>query len=403
MCGKLKLRGYIMKKTIKDIDVNGKRVLLRVDFNVPLDESGNITDDTRIKVALPTIRHLLMNNAKVIICSHLGRPKGEPNLKYSLLPVAKYLLKELLGRVFFAPDCIGVETKAKVNMLKEGEVLLLENLRFHKEEEENDPLFAKQLAELADIYVNDAFGTAHRKHASTYGVAKLLPNAVGFLMGKEINAINSVIENPERPLVAILGGAKVEDKISLIKNFVTKCNSILIGGGMAFTFLKAKGVEIGSSLVENEKIDVAKQILSLAEKNGVKVVLPVDYLCVKEFSPRAKAIKIEGNIPANLQGLDIGPKTIKLFKEEIKTANSIVWNGPLGVFEFKRFSKGTKEIAKQIIKFRGKAVVGGGDSVSAIKKAGKIDKIYHVSSGGGASLKLMSGESLPGVDVIKNI
>lgn len=236
-----------MKKTIKDIDVNGKRVLLRVDFNVPLDEYGNITDDTRIKLELPTIRHLLMNNAKVIICSHLGRPKGEPNLKYSLLPVAKYLLKELLGRVFFVGDCVGQQVKDKVLTLKEGEVLILENLRFHKEEEANDPIFAKELASIADIYVNDAFGTAHRKHASTYGVAKLLPNAVGFLMGREINVINSVIENPERPLLAILGGAKVEDKITLIKNFVNKCNSIIIGGGMAFTFLKAQGVNVGRS------------------------------------------------------------------------------------------------------------------------------------------------------------
>ncbi len=392
-----------MKKTIKDIDVNGKRVLLRVDFNVPLDEYGNITDDTRIKLELPTIRHLLMNNAKVIICSHLGRPKGEPNLKYSLLPVAKYLLKELLGRVFFVGDCIGQQVKDKVLTLKEGEVLVLENLRFHKEEEANDPIFAKELASIADIYVNDAFGTAHRKHASTYGVAKLLPNAVGFLMGREINVINSVIENPERPLLAILGGAKVEDKITLIKNFVNKCNSIIIGGGMAFTFLKAQGVNVGRSLVEEEKLDVAKEILNLAQKNGVKIVLPVDYMCSKEFSPNAKAIKISGNIPDRLQGLDIGPKTIKLFKEEIKKANSIIWNGPLGVFEFKNFSKGTNAIAKAIIKFKGKVVVGGGDSVSAIKKVGKTEKIYHISSGGGASLKLMGGESLPGVDVISNL
>lgn len=392
-----------MKKTIKDIDVNGKRVLLRVDFNVPLDEYGNITDDTRIKLELPTIRHLLMNNAKVIICSHLGRPKGEPNLKYSLLPVAKYLLKELLGRVFFVGDCVGQQVKDKVLTLKEGEVLILENLRFHKEEEANDPIFAKELASIADIYVNDAFGTAHRKHASTYGVAKLLPNAVGFLMGREINVINSVIENPERPLLAILGGAKVEDKITLIKNFVNKCNTIIIGGGMAFTFLKAKGINVGRSLVEEEKLDVAKEILDLAQKNGVKIVLPVDYMCAKEFSPNARAIKISGNIPDHLQGLDIGPKTIKLFKEEIKKANSIIWNGPLGVFEFKNFSKGTNVIAKAVIKFKGKVVVGGGDSVSAIKKVGNTEKIYHISSGGGASLKLMGGESLPGIEVISNL
>lgn len=392
-----------MKRTIKDIDVSGKKVLLRVDFNVPLDESGNITDDTRIRVEMPTIKYLLQHNAKVIICSHLGRPDGEVNPKYSLLPVAKYLINELLGRVFFVPDCIGTEAKAKASILKEGEVLLLENLRFHREEEANDPFFAKDLASLADIYVNDAFGTAHRKHASTYGVAKLLPNAVGLLMGKEINTIKSVIENPERPLVAILGGAKVADKITLIQNLITKCDSVLIGGGMAFTFLKAKGVNVGKSLVDNEKLDVAREIMKTAEENKVNIVLPVDYLCATEFSPNAKAVKVKGDIPENLQGLDIGAKTIKLFKNEIKKANSVLWNGPLGVFEFKNFCKGTNEIAKQIIKYKGKAVVGGGDSVSAIKKAGNTDKIYHISSGGGASLKLMAGESLPGVDVISEL
>ena len=392
-----------MKKTIKDIDVNGKRVLLRVDFNVPLDENGNILDDTRIRVEMPTIKYLLKNNAKVIICSHLGRPNGEVNKKYSLLPIAKYMVKELLGRVFFSQDCVGVEAQTKAKLLKEGEVLILENLRFHREEEANDPLFAQKLASIADVYVNDAFGTAHRKHASTYGVAKLLPNAVGFLMGKEISVINTVVENPERPLVAILGGAKVDDKIPLIKNLLKKCNTMLIGGGMAFTFLKAKGVEIGNSLVDNTKLDIAKQILILAEKNNVNLVLPVDYMCAKEFSPNAKAVKIKGNIPPIYQGLDIGPKTVGLFKKEIKKAKSIIWNGPLGVFEFKNFSKGTSEIAKCVIKFKGKVVVGGGDSVSAIKKVGNTDKIYHISSGGGASLKLMAGEQLPGVDVIENV
>jgi len=392
-----------MKKTIKDIDVNGKRVLLRVDFNVPLDDAGNILDDTRIRVAMPTIKYLLKNNAKVIICSHLGRPNGEPNKKYSLLPVAKYLVGELLGRVFFASDCVGTEAETKVKLLKEGEVLLLENLRFHKEEEENDVIFSEKLASLADIYVNDAFGTAHRKHASTYGVAKHLPSVVGFLMGKEINAISAVIDEPERPLVAILGGAKVDDKIPLIKNLMSKCDSMLIGGGMAFTFLKASGVKIGNSLVDDSKLDIAKHILILAKQNNVNLILPVDYLCAREFSPNAKAIKIKGDIPDGLQGLDIGPKTIKMFKTEIKNAKSIIWNGPLGVFEFKNFSNGTKEIAKRVIKFKGKAVVGGGDSVSAIKKVGKTEKIYHISSGGGASLKLMAGESLPGVEVISDL
>ncbi|MBE7075022.1 MAG: phosphoglycerate kinase [Clostridiales bacterium] len=392
-----------MKKTIKDIDVNNKRVLLRVDFNVPLDENGFITDDTRIKLELPTIKYLLQQNAKVIICSHLGRPNGEKNQKYSLLPVAKYLVKELLGRVFFVSDCVGDEVEAKTKCLKPGEVLLLENVRFYKEEESNDPIFAKNLARLADIYVNDAFGTAHRKHASTFGVAELLPNAVGFLMGKEINAIKAVIDAPERPLVAILGGAKVSDKITLINHLVEKCNTLLIGGGMAYTFLKAQGVNVGNSLVDDTKIEVAKEILAKAQENNVKIVLPIDYLCATEFSPNARAKKFSGNIPNGWQGLDIGPKTVKLFKKEINNANSIVWNGPLGVFEFKHFCKGTETVAKLVLKFKGKAVVGGGDSVSAIKKVGNTNKIYHVSSGGGASLKLMAGESLPGVAVIEEI
>lgn len=392
-----------MKKTIKDIDVNNKTVFLRVDFNVPLSESGIITDDTRIRLELPTIKYLLQHNAKVVLCSHLGRPKGEKNTKYSLLPVAKYLVKELLGRVFFVSDCVGTEVECKANHLKPGEVLLLENVRFYKEEENNDPLFAKKLAKLADIYVDDAFGTAHRKHASNYGVAKLLPNAVGFLMGKEINAIKSVVDNPEKPLVAILGGAKVSDKITLINHLLDKCNTLLIGGGMAFTFLKAQGVDVGNSLVDDSKIDVAKQIMEKAQNNGVKIVLPVDFLCAKEFSPNAKAKKFKNFVPNDYQGLDIGPKTIKIFKSEIKKANSLIWNGPLGVFEFKNFNQGTIKIAKIVLKFRGKAVVGGGDSVSAIKKVGNTDRIYHVSSGGGASLKLMAGEVLPGVDVIEDL
>lgn len=392
-----------MKRTIRDIDVAGKTVFLRVDFNVPIDENGIITDDTRIRLELPTIRYLLQHNAKVIICSHLGRPNGEKNPKYSLLPVAKYLVKELLGRVFFVGDCIGTEVEVKAKSLKPGEVLLLENVRFYKEEENNDPIFAKKLASLADIYVDDAFGTAHRKHASNYGVASLLPNAVGFLMGKEINAIKSVIDNPERPLVAILGGAKVSDKIQLINHLLDRCNTLLIGGGMAFTFLKAEGINVGNSLVDNEKLDLAKEIIQKAKEKSVKLVLPIDFLCATEFSPNAKAKKFKELIPDGYQGLDIGPKTIKLFKNEIKQAKSIVWNGPLGVFEFKNFNKGTIEVAKMILKFKGKAVVGGGDSVSAIKKVGNTDKIYHISSGGGASLKLMAGENLPGVDVIEDL
>lgn len=392
-----------MKKTIKDVELSGKKVLLRVDFNVPIDENGVITDDTRIKLELPTIKYLLQQNAKLIICSHLGRPNGQKNLKYSLLPVAKYLVKELIGRVYFVNDCIGQEVQKKVESLQNGEVLVLENVRFYNDEEENDPIFCNELASLADIYVNDAFGTAHRKHASTYGVAKLLPNAVGLLMGKEINAIKSVIDNPTRPLLAIVGGAKVSDKINLLEHLITKCDKILIGGGMAFTFLKAKGVAVGKSLVDEQSIYLAKQILDNAKSNNVDIILPIDYICAEEFSPNAKPIKIKGEIPNYLQGLDIGKKTIKMFLKEIKQANSIVWNGPLGVFEFKPFSHGTLKIAKAIIKFKGKVIVGGGDSVAAVKKAGDISRIYHISSGGGASLKLMAGENLPGVDVIEDL
>ena len=389
-----------MKRTIKDIDINGKKVLLRVDFNVPIDDEGNIKDATRIKMELPTIKYLLMHNASVIICSHLGRPEGEVNTKFSLFPIARYLIKELVGRVYFCNDCIGNDAEQKAKDLKPGEVLLLENVRFHKEEEQNDPVFASKLASLADVYINDAFGTAHRKHASTYGVAKLLPSAVGLLMGKEVTAIRGVIDNPERPLLAILGGAKVSDKLPLLNHFVEKCDTILIGGGMAFTFLKAKGVKVGKSLVDDEKLDEAKEILQKAQERGVKVILPVDYLCSREFSPNAKGVKIKGDIPDDLQALDIGKKTVKLFVKEIKSAGSIIWNGPLGVFEFKNFANGTKEVAKAVIKFKGKAVVGGGDSIAAINKVGDTKSIYHVSSGGGASLKLMAGESLPCLEVI---
>jgi len=392
-----------MKRTIEDIDVENKRVFLRVDFNVPIGEGGIIVDDTRIKLEMPTIKYLLEKNAKLIICSHLGRPKGERNEKFSLLPVAKYLISNLINnKVYFASDCVGADAIEKANNLKAGEILLLENIRFYKEEEANDPIFAKKLASLADIYVNDAFGSAHRKHASTFGVAQLLPNAVGYLMGKEISAINSVIKNPQRPLIAVLGGAKIADKIKLLENFVGLCDKILIGGGMAYTFLKAKGVKVGKSLVDDESIDVALNILKIAKENNVEIILPVDYLCAKDFSPNAKAIKVSGDIDDNLQGLDIGPKTVKIFVKEIKNSNSLIWNGPLGVFEFKNFCVGTNKIAKAITKYKGKAIIGGGDSIAAIKNVGGIDKVYHISSGGGASLKLMAGEVLPGVDAIED-
>lgn len=392
-----------MKKTIEDIDVKGKRVLLRVDFNVPLDENGNITDDTRIIAALPTIKYLLSKGARLIICSHLGRPKGEFNMKYSLMPVAKRLVDLLVNKIYFGKDVVGPDSMEKAKKLNVGEILLLENLRFLKGEENNDAELAKQLASMAEVYVNDAFGTAHRNHASIVGVPKLLPNAVGFLMGKEVNTILSTMENPQRPFVAILGGAKVSDKIFVVMNLMKKVDVICIGGGMAYTFLKAKGVKVGQSMVDDERLELAAQILAEAEKRNVKILLPIDNLCASVFSPTAKAIKIKGDIPENLMGLDIGPKTIRLFKKELKHAKTVVWNGPLGVFEFENFSKGTEKIAKAIAKVNGKTIVGGGDSIAAIHRLGKAKKITHISTGGGASLQMLEGKILPGVSVIDNV
>ena len=392
-----------MKRTIEDLDVKGKRVFLRVDFNVPLDESGNILDASRIIAELPTIKYLLKKGAKVIICSHLGRPKGEPNPKLSMVSVAKYLVQHLHCKVRFSSSAIGKEAKEKVNELSDGEVLVLENIRFYKEEEENSPVFSAKLAELADIYVNDAFGTAHRKHASTYGVAKLLPNAVGFLMGKEINTIVSVLENPQRPFIAILGGAKVSDKLKVVHNLIQKCDTVLIGGGMAYTFLKAKGLDIGKSLYEEECIEDAKNILQEAENLNTRILLPKDHVCSTIFSPNAIAFNVKTPyIPNGMIGLDIGPKTIKEYVSVIKEAHTIIWNGPMGVFEFVNFRNGTKKIAKAVAKNKGKTIVGGGDSLSAINSLRLSDKIYHISTGGGASLKLISGETLPGVEVISD-
>ena len=392
-----------MKRTIEDIDIKGKRVFLRVDFNVPLDDNGNITDDTRILAALPTIKYLLSKGARLIICSHLGRPKGEFNMKYSLMPVAKRLVDLLINKIYFGKDIIGPDAMEKAKNLNVGEILLLENIRFLKGEENNDPELAQKLASMADVYVNDAFGTAHRSHASIVGVPKLLPNAVGFLMGKEVNTILSTLENPQRPFVAILGGAKVADKIYVVLNLLKKVDTICIGGGMAYTFLKAKGVKIGQSMVDEEKIELAGQMLAEAEKRGVKILLPIDNLCASVFSPTAKAIKIKGDIPDNMMGLDIGPKTIRLFKNELKKAKTVVWNGPLGVFEFENFSKGTEKIAKAVAKVKGKTIVGGGDSIAAIHRLGKAKKITHISTGGGASLQMLEGKLLPGVEVIDNI
>ena len=393
-----------MKRTIKDIDVQGKRVFLRVDFNVPLDDSGNITDASRIVKELPTIKYLISHGARLIICTHLGRPKGEPNPRLSTIVIAKYLVGVLHCKIKFSPTAIGDEVKKMADELQDGEVLVLENIRFYKEEEENSPIFANKLAQLADIYVNDAFGTAHRKHASIYGVAKLLPNAVGFLMGNEINTISEVLENPEHPFVAILGGAKVSDKLGVVHNLIKLCDTVLIGGGMAYTFLKAQGANIGKSLYEEHCLEDAKAILKEAQENGKEIILPIDHVASTILSPNATVIKIATkDIPDSLVGLDIGKKTIKVFVKKIKQAKTVIWNGPMGVFEYETFKNGTKKIAKAVAKNKGKTIVGGGDSIAALH-ALKLDKdIYHISTGGGASLKLIAGESLPGVDVISDI
>lgn len=392
-----------MKRTIEEIDVRGKKVFLRVDFNVPLDDSGNVTDSNRIVRELPTIKYLLSQGARLIICSHLGRPKGEPNPKMSLLPVAKHLFNFLSCKIRFSPAAIGDVAKQKIEETGEGEILVLENIRFYKEEEENNPVFAQKLAELADIYVNDAFGCAHRKHASTYGIAQLLPNAVGYLMGAEINGITGTLENPERPFVAILGGAKVSDKLPIIHNLLTKCDSILIGGGMAYTFLAAQGKLIGKSLHEAESLEDAKAILAEAESRGVELLLPIDHICTTTFSPTSEGVYVNGNIPEELMALDIGKKTIKLYNSRISEAKTIIWNGPMGVFEFEHFKEGTKQVAKAVAKAKCKSIVGGGDSIAAVNEFKLADKMFHISTGGGASLKLIAGEALPGVEVISEV
>ena len=388
-----------MKKTVKDVDVRSKRVLVRVDYNVPLDANGNVSDDKRITASLPTINYLLEQGARIILCSHLGRPKGEVKKEFSLAPVAKRL-KELLPNVniYFASDCIGEEAQQKAAALKDGEILLLENLRFHKEEEKNDPEFAKKLASLAEIYVSDAFGTVHRAHASTAGVAAYLPAVAGFLIGKELSIMGGALENPERPFVAILGGAKVADKIGVITNLLNKCDTLLIGGGMAYTFFKAMGYEIGDSLLDAESIDLAKQLMETAKEKGVKLLLPVDTVVAKAFAADAEHMTVAANaIPAGWQGLDIGEKTRELFAAEIKNAKTVIWNGPMGVFEFPEFAKGTEAVAKACAECGGTTIIGGGDSASAVKKLGYADKMTHISTGGGASLEFLEGKSLPGV------
>lgn len=393
-----------MKKTVKDVDVRSRRVLVRVDYNVPLDANGNVSDDKRITASLPTINYLLEQGARIILCSHLGRPKGEVKKEFSLAPVAKRL-KELLPNVniYFASDCIGEEAQQKAAALKDGEILLLENLRFHKEEEKNDPEFAKKLASLAEIYVSDAFGTVHRAHASTAGVAAYLPAVAGFLIGKELSIMGGALENPERPFVAILGGAKVADKIGVITNLLNKCDTLLIGGGMAYTFFKAMGYEIGDSLLDAESIDLAKQLMETAKQKGVKLLLPVDTVVAKAFAADAEHMTVASNaIPAGWQGLDIGEKTRELFAAEIKNAKTVIWNGPMGVFEFPAFAKGTEAVAKACAECGGTTIIGGGDSASAVKKLGYADKMTHISTGGGASLEFLEGKVLPGVAALND-
>ena len=391
------------KKTIEDIQVQGKKVLVRCDFNVPLDENKHITDENRIRGALPTIQYLVKNGAKVILCSHMGRPKGEFNMKYSLAPVAARL-SELLGQeVKLAKDVIGPDAQALAAGMKDGEVILLENVRFHKEEEKNDPEFAKALASLAEVYVNDAFGTAHRAHASTEGVSHYLhPSVAGYLIGKELSVMGGALEHAEKPFVAILGGAKVADKISVIENLIEKVDTLTIGGGMAYTFLKAKGYGVGKSLLDESRIDYCKDMMAKAEAKGVKILLPVDTVCIKEFPSPIDApvdtVTVDADqIPDDMEGCDIGPKTCELFADTVKAAKTVIWNGPMGVFENPVLAKGTLVVAQALADSDAVTIVGGGDSAAAITQMGFADKVTHVSTGGGASMEFLEGKTLPGV------
>ncbi|RQD70274.1 MAG: phosphoglycerate kinase [Tindallia sp. MSAO_Bac2] len=391
------------KRKMKDMNLKGEKVLVRCDFNVPMDKTGNITDDSRIKASLPTIKYLLSENASLILMSHLGRPKGEPKKELTLLPVAEKI-KELLGcKVYFADDneVTGKNAKKIAEELKPGEVMLLQNLRFRKEEEKNVNSFTKELASLGTVYVNDAFGTAHRAHCSTTGLADFLPAAMGLLIEKEVDYMGKAMEKPERPFVAILGGAKVSDKIGVIENLIDKVDTLLIGGGMAFTFLKAEGFEIGQSLLEEDKIEMASDLITMAENKGVDLILPVDVVSASEVSENARYEIAEiHQMPENGIGVDIGPKTINLFVERIAGAKTIIWNGPMGVFEIELFSKGTRAVAEAMAKNQGITIVGGGDSAAAVEKMELGKDMAHVSTGGGASLEFLEGKALPGIEAI---
>ncbi len=391
------------KKTVKDMDLKGKKVLVRCDFNVPMDENQKITDNTRIVAALPTIQYLLENDCAIILCSHLGRPKGEFKSEYSLEPVAEELAKLLGKEVIMAKDVIGEDAKSKASNLKNGQIMLIENVRFHKEETENDQEFAKELAKMAEIYVNDAFGAAHRAHSSTAGVAEFLPAVSGFLIEKELKFLGKAISNPERPFVAILGGAKVSDKIGVIDSLLEKVDTLIIGGGMAYTFFKAQGYEVGNSICELDKLELATNLMKKAEEKGVKLILPMDTKIGKEYKADTESKTVKYNeIPEGWEGFDIGEESIKLFIEELKKAKTVVWNGPLGLFEFDQFAIGTNEIAKALAKMDCTTIIGGGDSAAAVKKAGLEDKMTHISTGGGASLEFLEGKALPGIECLLN-
>lgn len=392
------------KKSVKDFDLDGKRVLMRVDFNVPLDENLQITDDNRISMAMPTIEYILDQGASLILMSHLGRPKGEVKPEFSLRPAAEHLSKLLDKEVKLAGDCIGNEVDNLAGDLQPGQVLLLENLRYHKEEVANDSVFSQKLASIADIYINDAFGTAHRAHASTEGVTKFLPSGTGLLLDRELTYFDKTLENPKRPFVAILGGAKVGDKIPVIFNLLNKVNQLIIAGGMAYTFLKHNGVKIGNSLLDEDSLPLIDKILAKAKDKGVELLLPVDFLVADDFSQNANTQVIKGDIPDGWEGIDIGPETMKKFGAVLKESKSVVWNGPVGVFEIEKFAEGTKFIAKTLAELKDTTtIIGGGDTAAAVKIFGYADKMSHISTGGGASLELLEGKILPGVSALNDL